>query len=142
MASRFAGLPPVHGVRAAGGPPVDAMVSLRMADGGKASVPLRQVRGRQVVAAVPWPKTRSARGQAHYPGYPDGQLTLTAYGERFARDVRPPPWNHSRRLEIAKTTITEHYPERRPGLLTYPATRPPRAVQLQRNASGWYWLAC
>jgi TnsA-like endonuclease N terminal len=27
------------------------------------------VQGRQVVAAVPWRKTRSARGQAHYPGY-------------------------------------------------------------------------
>jgi len=69
MTSRFAGLPPVAGVRAAGGPPVDAVVSLRMADGGEASFPLRQVRGRQVVAAVPWRKTRSACGQAHYPGY-------------------------------------------------------------------------
>ena len=40
-----------------------------MADGGEASFPLSQVRGRQVVAAVPWRKARSARGQAHYPGY-------------------------------------------------------------------------
>jgi hypothetical protein len=32
MASWFAGLPPVAGVRAAGGPPADAVVSLRMAD--------------------------------------------------------------------------------------------------------------
>jgi hypothetical protein len=48
---------------------VDAVVSLRMADGGEASLPLRQVQGRQVIAAVPWRKTRSARGQAHYPGY-------------------------------------------------------------------------
>jgi hypothetical protein len=63
---------------------VDAVVSLRMADGGEASFPLRQVQGRQVqgrqvqgrqvqgrqvIAAVPWRKTRSARGQAHYPGY-------------------------------------------------------------------------
>jgi hypothetical protein len=30
------------------------VVSLRMADGGEASFPLRQVQGRQVVAAVPW----------------------------------------------------------------------------------------
>ena len=45
------------------------MVSLRTADGGEASVPLRQVQARQVIAAVPWRKTRSARGQAHYPGY-------------------------------------------------------------------------
>jgi len=69
MTSRFAGLPPVAGVRADGGPPADAVVSLRMADGGEASFPLRQVQGRQVVAAVPWRKARSARGQAHYPGY-------------------------------------------------------------------------
>jgi TnsA endonuclease N terminal len=47
----------------------DAVVSLRMADGGEASFPLRRVQGRQVIAAVPWRKTRSARGQAHYPGY-------------------------------------------------------------------------
>lgn len=40
-----------------------------MADGGEASIPLRQVQARQVIAAVPWRKTRSARGQAHYPGY-------------------------------------------------------------------------
>jgi hypothetical protein len=33
----------------------------------------------------------------------------------------------------ARTTITERYPERRPRLFTYPATTPPRAVQLQRN---------
>ncbi len=69
MTSRFAGLPPVAGTRAADGPPADALVSLRMADGGEASFLLRQVQGRQVIAAVPWRKTRSARGQAHYPGY-------------------------------------------------------------------------
>ena len=56
MASRFAGLPPVAGIRAVGGPPADAVVSLRMADGGEASFPLRQVQGRQVIAAVPWRK--------------------------------------------------------------------------------------
>ena len=69
MASWFAGLPPVAGVRAADGPPVDAMVSLRMADVSEASCPLRQVQGRQMVTAVPWRKAGSARGQAHYPGY-------------------------------------------------------------------------
>jgi hypothetical protein len=52
-----------------GEPLADAVVSLRMADDGEASFPLRQVQGSQVVAAVPWRKTRSARGQAHYPGY-------------------------------------------------------------------------
>ena len=69
MASWFAGLRPLAGARAACELPADAVVSLRMADGGEASFPLRQVQGRQVVAAVPWRKTRSARGQAHYPGY-------------------------------------------------------------------------
>ena len=69
MAFRSGGLRLVAGVRAAGGPPADAMVSLRMADGGEASFPLHQVQGRQVVASVPWRKARSARGQAHYPGY-------------------------------------------------------------------------
>ena len=68
-ASWFAGLRPLAGARAAGELPADAVVSLRMADGGEASFPLRQVQGRQVVAAVPWRKTRSPRGQAHYPGY-------------------------------------------------------------------------
>lgn len=50
MASRFAGLPPVAGVRAAGGPPADAVVSLRMADGGgETSIPLRQVQAPSVM---------------------------------------------------------------------------------------------
>lgn len=57
------------GVRAAGALPADAVVSLRMADGGEASFPLPQVRARQVASAVPWRQTRSARGQVHYPGY-------------------------------------------------------------------------
>jgi len=59
----------VAGVRAAGEPAADAVVSLRTADGGEASFPLRQVQARRVIAAVPWRKARSARGQAHYPGY-------------------------------------------------------------------------
>jgi hypothetical protein len=69
MASRFAGLRPLAGARAAFEPPADAVVSLRMADGGEASFPLRRVQARQVTEAVPWRKTRSARGQVHYPGY-------------------------------------------------------------------------
>lgn len=69
MASRFTGLRPLAGARAACEPPADAVVSLRMADGGEASFPLRRVQARQVAAAVPWRKTRSARGQVHYPGY-------------------------------------------------------------------------
>jgi hypothetical protein len=39
--------------------PVDAVVSLRMGDGGETSFPLRQVQARQAVAAVPWRNTRS-----------------------------------------------------------------------------------
>jgi hypothetical protein len=49
--------------------PVDAVVSLRLADGSEADVPLLRVRARQVAAAVPWRQARSARGQVHYPGY-------------------------------------------------------------------------
>ena len=44
-------------------------MSLRLADGGEVHRPLRDVRAHQVVAAVPWRDPRSARGQAHYPGY-------------------------------------------------------------------------
>jgi len=44
-------------------------VSLRMADGSEVQRPLRDVRACQVAAAVPWRMARSARGQAHYPGY-------------------------------------------------------------------------
>jgi hypothetical protein len=47
----------------------DPVVSLRMADGSEVHRPFRDVRASQVAAAVPWRGTRSARGQAHYPGY-------------------------------------------------------------------------
>jgi hypothetical protein len=60
MASWFAGLRPLAGARAACELPADAVVSLRIADGGEAGFPLLQVQGRQVVVAVPWRKTRSA----------------------------------------------------------------------------------
>jgi hypothetical protein len=46
----------------------DPVVPLRMADGSEVHRPLRDVRARQVVEAVPWRGTRGARGQAHYPG--------------------------------------------------------------------------
>ena len=45
----------------------EPVVSLRMADGSEVHRPPRDVRARQVVAAVPWRGTPSARG-AHYPG--------------------------------------------------------------------------
>ena len=69
MASWFAGIRPLAGARAVSELPADAVVSLRMADGGEASFALLQVQARQVIAAVPWRKARNARGQAHYPGY-------------------------------------------------------------------------
>jgi hypothetical protein len=52
-----------------GEPRTDPVVSLRLADGSEVRVPLRQLQARQVIAAAPWRKARSARGQAHYPGY-------------------------------------------------------------------------
>jgi hypothetical protein len=93
----------------------EPVVSLRMADGSEVHRPLRDVRARQVVAAVPWRGTRSARGQAHYPGCywsattsahviyesrletvtgttllrtdPGMPITLTPEGEQFAYDA-------------------------------------------------------
>jgi hypothetical protein len=47
----------------------EPVVSLRMADGSEVRRALRDVRARQVVAAVPWRAARSARGQSHYPGF-------------------------------------------------------------------------
>jgi len=47
----------------------EPVVSLRMAGGSEVHRPLRDVRARQIVSAVPWRGTCSARGQAHYPGY-------------------------------------------------------------------------
>jgi hypothetical protein len=248
MASRFAGLLPLAGTRAASELPGEAVVSLRMADGGEASFPLRRVRGRQVTVAVPWRKTRSACGQVHYPEYfwsatmgahvvyesrlelarlllddfdcqvlaiaaqpfllrarvggrvrrhvpdfllvhadrsvrvvnvkPAGRLAdpriaealawpassasgtpssparpassrppsappscapdqtgeeLTAYGQLLARDVRPALESlaQSRKSKDDNHGTLSRAP---PGLFTYPATNPPRAVQLQRNA--------
>jgi hypothetical protein len=49
--------------------PAEPVVSLRMADGSEVRRPLRDVRARQVGAAVPWRAARSARGQSHYPGF-------------------------------------------------------------------------
>lgn len=45
-------------------------VSLRLRDGETVlDLPLRQVTARRIAAAAPWRMTRSARGQAHYPGW-------------------------------------------------------------------------
>ena len=44
-------------------------MSVRLRDGIVSERPLGQVMAGQIVSAVPWRMTRSARGQAHYPGY-------------------------------------------------------------------------
>lgn len=44
-------------------------MSVRLRDGMVSERPLGQVMAGQIVSAVPWRMTRSARGQAHYPGY-------------------------------------------------------------------------
>jgi hypothetical protein len=44
-------------------------VSVRLRDGTVFERPLGQVMAGQIISAVPWRMTRSARGQAHYPGY-------------------------------------------------------------------------
>ena len=62
-----------------------------------------------------------------------GRLTLTAYGQRFARDVRPALESLA---QTRKGKDDNHRTLSRapPGLFSYPVTSPPRAVQLQRNA--------
>jgi hypothetical protein len=47
----------------------EPVVSLRMADGSEVHRLLRDVRERQVIAAVPWRVPRNVRGQSHFPGY-------------------------------------------------------------------------
>src|SRR5712691_2832921 len=47
----------------------DAVAWLRSPAGTEASRPLRLLRAAEVVAALPWRRVRSARGQAHYPGW-------------------------------------------------------------------------
>jgi hypothetical protein len=44
-------------------------VSVRLRNGTVSELPLRQVMASKVTQAAPWRVTRSARGQAHYPGY-------------------------------------------------------------------------
>jgi hypothetical protein len=44
-------------------------VSVRLRDGAVAGRPLQQVTAGQVVSGAPWRMTRSARGQAHDPGF-------------------------------------------------------------------------
>jgi len=43
--------------------------SVRLCDGTVAERPLVQLTANEVASAVPWRSARSARRQAHYPGY-------------------------------------------------------------------------
>ena len=54
---------------AVGKVPESATVSLRLGDGSRTCTSLWEVQARQVVGAVPWRATRSARGQTHFPGF-------------------------------------------------------------------------
>jgi hypothetical protein len=47
----------------------EPVVSLQMADGSEVHRPLRNVRARQVMAAVPCRASQGARGQSQFPGY-------------------------------------------------------------------------
>ena len=82
----------------------EPVVSLRMADGSEVHRPLRDVRARQVIAAVPWRALRSVRGQSHFPGY---YWSSTACGHVI----------YESQLELARLLII-----RRIGVLT-PGTR-------------------
>jgi len=54
---------------AVGKVPESATVSLRLGDGSRTCTSLWEVQARQVVGAIPWRATRSARGQTHFPGF-------------------------------------------------------------------------
>ena len=60
----------VRGGQDAGGTRLrEPLVSVRLPDGAVSERPLRLATAGQIVAAGPWRSARSARGQAHYPGY-------------------------------------------------------------------------
>jgi len=72
-------------------------VSVRLRDGKVAERPLLQLTAREVVAAVPWRTARSARGQAHYPGY---YWSATAGGHVI----------YESRLELARLLLADFDP--------------------------------
>jgi hypothetical protein len=75
----------------------DAVTEDHVCDGGVAEHPLGQVLAEQVVAAVPWRSARSARGQAHYPGY---YWSATAGGHVI----------YESRLELARLLLADFDP--------------------------------
>jgi hypothetical protein len=60
--------------------------------------PLRQVAASEIVAAAPWRTTRSARGQAHYPGF---YWSATAGGHVI----------YESRLELARLLLADFDPD-------------------------------
>jgi hypothetical protein len=72
-------------------------VSLRLPDGTASERPLRQVTADHVIRAAPWRMTRSARGQAHYPGY---YWSATASGHVI----------YESRLELARLLLADFDP--------------------------------
>jgi hypothetical protein len=73
-------------------------VSVRLPDGAVPDRPLRQVTASQVLSAVPWRMTRSARGQAHYPGW---YWSATTAGHVI----------YESRLELARLLLADFDPE-------------------------------
>jgi hypothetical protein len=73
-------------------------VSVRLPDGTVSERPLRRVTAGQVVRAGPWRVTRSARGQAHYPGY---YWSATSGGHVI----------YESRLELARLLLADFDPD-------------------------------
>jgi hypothetical protein len=73
-------------------------VSVRLLDGTVSERPLRLVTAGQVVRAGPWRMTRSARGQAHYPGY---YWSATSGGHVI----------YESRLELARLLLADFDPD-------------------------------
>lgn len=73
-------------------------VSVRLSDGTVSERPLQQVTAGQVVRAAPWRTVRSARGQAHYPGY---YWSATSGGHVI----------YESRLELARLLLADFDPD-------------------------------
>ncbi|MGH3200388.1 MAG: hypothetical protein ACRDNT_31740, partial [Streptosporangiaceae bacterium] len=74
-------------------------VSFRLHDGGTVpDRPLRRVTAAQVISAAPWRMTRSARGQAHYPGW---YWSVTTGGHVICES----------RLELARLLLADFGPD-------------------------------
>jgi hypothetical protein len=73
-------------------------VLVRLRDGTVSDRPLRQVTAGQIVSAAPWRMTRSARGQAHYPGW---YWSATTGGHVI----------YECRLELARLLLADFDPE-------------------------------